>query len=190
MKLELFSVPFFIGNIDLKKIKLKAEMGKAFLSETPSSINKKNYIDPESEKYLMEVIAGLLKEKFSQFSITLLAMWRNEYLNNDFQEPHVHIGSKFSFIIYEKVSTAHTIFFNPAKYLITSTLVNEDCVLRKFIPSVRAGQIIVFPSYIEHMVNKNSDQVTMSGNIDFKFTDLASLGEKEKAAPLILKGTV
>jgi len=172
MKLELFSVPFFIGNIDLKKIKLEAEMGNAFTSQTPSSISETNIFDTGSETYLLEVIANLLGEKFSQFSIALLNIWRNKYLNNDFQEPHVHIGSKFSFIIYEKVSTPHTIFFNPAKYLITSTLNGQECVLQQFTPSVRKGQIIVFPSYIEHMVNRNSDQVTISGNLEFKFDEM------------------
>ena len=179
MNLDLFSVPFFIGNIDLKRIKLEVEMGTAFTSETPSSYCEKNLLDPESEKYLMKVLVDLLGEKFSHFSVVLMSIWRNEYLNNDFQEPHVHIGSKFSFIIYEKVSTPHTIFFNPAKYLITSTLNDQECVNRQFKPSVRAGQIIVFPSYIEHMVNRNSDQVTISGNIDFKFMDERPLREQK-----------
>jgi len=173
MNLDLFSVPFFIGNIDLKKIKLEVEMGKAFTSETPSSIGKKNILDLESEKYLMGVLVDLLDEKFSHFSIGLLSIWRNEYLNNDFQEPHVHTGSKFSFIIYEKVSTPHTIFYNPAKYLLNATLGSDQkWVLQQFRPQVRKGQIIVFPSYVEHMVNRNSDQVTISGNIDFKHIEL------------------
>ena len=88
-------------------------------------------------------------------------------LNNDFQEPHVHSTSQFSFIIYEEVDIPHTIFFNPAKYLIEAT--NCTFVPREFKPQVRKGQIIVFPSYLEHMVNKNSDQVTISGNINFEF---------------------
>ena len=62
MKLELFSVPVFIGNVDLKKIKLDAEMGEAFLSKTPSSFDNKNILNPESGKYLISVIAELLKE--------------------------------------------------------------------------------------------------------------------------------
>ncbi len=174
MNLDLFSVPFFIGNIDLKRIKLEVEMGKSFISETPSSFNQENLLDPESEKYLMKVIVDLLGEKFTHFQIGLLKIWRNEYLNNDFQEPHVHINSKFSFILYEKVVTPHTIFYNPAKYLLDATFGNERTtyIERQFIPSVRKGQLILFPSFIEHMVNKNSDQVTISGNIDFKHMEV------------------
>ena len=181
MNLDLFSVPFFIGNIDLKRIKLEVEMGTAFTSETPSSYCEKNLLDPESEKYLMKVLVDLLGEKFSHFSVVLMSIWRNEYLNNDFQEPHVHIGSKFSFIIYEKVVTPHTIFYNPAKYLLDATFGDEltRYHTRQFTPSVRKGQLILFPSYIEHMVNKNSDQVTISGNIDFKFMDGRPSAEKK-----------
>jgi hypothetical protein len=175
MKLELFSTPFFMGNIDLKKIKLDAKMGEAFVSKTPTSISKdpeKNILDPESGKYLISIIIDLLREKYQYFSIRLLDIWRNKYLNMDFQEPHIHLRSKFSFIIYEEVGEiTHTIFYNPAKYLLYATLGSDQkCMLQQFTPQVRKGQIIVFPSYVEHMVNRNSDQVTISGNLDIDFT--------------------
>jgi hypothetical protein len=94
-------------------------------------------------------------------------------LNNDFQEPHIHVGSQFSFIIYEEVVTPHTIFYNPAKYLIAAAFGHgQGCVLEQFSPQVKAGQIIIFPSFVEHMVNRNSDQVTISGNVNFKFTGM------------------
>ena len=67
MKLELFSTPFFIGNIDLKKIKLNAEIGEAFLSKTPSSIFEKNVLEPESGEYITSIITELLKEKYQNF---------------------------------------------------------------------------------------------------------------------------
>jgi len=170
MKLEIFSVSLFIGNIDLKKIKLTSEIGKAFLSETPSSFHTQNTLDPESDKYLMTVIAGLLKEKYQYFAINLKSIWKNRYVNNDFQEPHVHTNSRFSFIIYEEVNICHTIFYNPAKYLIDATTGTGDSIaMHHFKPQVRKGQIIVFPSYVEHMVNKNSDQATISGNLNFNF---------------------
>ena len=183
MKLEIFSVPLFIGNINLKKIKLTSEMGQAFLSGTPSSFYTKNTLDPESDKYLMRVIGELLKEKYQYFSINLQNIWRNRYINNDFQEPHIHANSRFSFIIYEEVKICHTIFYNPAKYLIQATTgIDDSVVMRHFKPQVRKGQIIVFPSYVEHMVNKNSDQATISGNLNFKFIEgsIKKKGEEKK----------
>ena len=179
MKIDIFPVSIFIGNLDLKKIKLTGKIGKAFLSETPSSFHAQNTLDPESGKYLMQVIADLLKEKFhNAFTVRLTDIWRNEYKNNDFQEPHVHTNAKFSFIIYEEVNKVHTVFFNPAKYLIEATL-GRDLVQFLYIPEMKKGQIIVFPSYVEHMVNKNSDQVTISGNINFEFNIAPSLVKKQ-----------
>jgi hypothetical protein len=35
-------------------------------------------------------------------------------------------------------------------------------------PELREGQIIVFPSFLEHMVLPNDDNVTISGNIRFE----------------------
>mgnify|MGYP003681137448 CR=1 FL=1 len=177
MILELFSAPFFIGNVDLKKIKLDAKIGKAWLSKTPSSMYEENILDPESGEYLIWIIAELLREKYQHFTVSLIGIWRNKYLNNDFQEPHIHLGSQFSFILYEEVDTPHTVFYNPAKYLVHATLGHsrDSGVLHHFQPDVKKGQIIVFPSYIEHMVAKNSDQVTISGNLEFKL--------KEETAP-------
>tara|TARA_R100001086_G_scaffold214449_1_gene130484 strand:+ start:656 stop:1171 length:516 start_codon:yes stop_codon:yes gene_type:complete len=168
MNLELFSVPVFIGNLDLKKIKLTLEMGQAFFSKTPSSYKTKNHFDPESAKYLTDTIAALLKEKYQSFNVRITHIWRNKYTNHHYQEPHIHAeaGVQFSFIIYEKVNKPHTVFYNPAKYLIDAA--DAHFVLREFTPEVRKGQIIVFPSYIEHMVDRNSDQVTISGNLNFK----------------------
>ena len=166
MKLELFSVPVFIGNVDLKKIKLTAEVGPAFYSKTPSSFNNENHLDPGSAKYITDTIAELLREKYHSFNLKLTKVWRNQYVKQDYQEPHIHADSQFSFIIYEKVNKPHTVFFNPAKYLIDAA--HADFVSRDFIPPVQKGQIIVFPSYVEHMVLKNSDQVTISGNLNFK----------------------
>ena len=35
----------------------------------------------------------------------------------------------------------------------------------KFIPKLEEGDVIMFPSYLEHWVKPNSDTVTVSGNI-------------------------
>ena len=37
-----------------------------------------------------------------------------------------------------------------------------------FKPKCKTGQIIVFPSFLQHMVLKSSKQKTISGNVVFK----------------------
>ena len=53
MIVNLFSVPIMIGNIDLKKVKLKNEgFSNKWLSQTKTSHGFKNVLEPNSEKYI------------------------------------------------------------------------------------------------------------------------------------------
>ena len=178
MQLNLFSVPIFIGNIDPTKLEFKNQKTKpTFDSGVHTSFASGNEnLEKESFKYLANTIIKLLEEKFkSPFRITLTNIWQNIYKKNDFQEKHIHIGSHFSFIIYDKIDVPKTLFFNPAYYLIESFYKESDGFKQgdicdtNFMPPCREGQIIVFPSFLEHMVRKTSNAVTISGNINFKF---------------------
>jgi hypothetical protein len=166
MKVDLFSVPIHIGKVDLKKIKLTSDIGKKWVSKTPSSFGEKNILDKNSEKYLVEYIGKLIKNfYYSKFQLGISDIWQNNYDNNDYQEPHVHAYSKLCFIIYKKVKEPRTIFFNPARNVI-DMLKADDIFPRKFIPNeLKTGSIIVFPGFLEHMVAPNSDQITISGNL-------------------------
>jgi|TARA_A100000172_G_scaffold68968_2_gene48871 hypothetical protein len=169
MRIDLFAVPIHVGKVDLNQIQLTSDMGKKWVSETPTSFEKKNFLDKESEKYLIKCIGKLIKDDYySKFQLGILDIWQNNYKNNDYQEPHVHANSKLCFIIYKKVTTPKTIFFNPAKNVI-DMLEADDLFPRTFLPNkLKTGSIIVFPGFLEHMVVPNSDQTTISGNLIFK----------------------
>tara|TARA_R100000426_G_C4760430_1_gene86944 strand:- start:13 stop:546 length:534 start_codon:yes stop_codon:yes gene_type:complete len=166
MKLDLFSVPLHIGKVDLKKIKLKSDMGQSWVSKTPTSFSRENFLDKESEEYLVKCIGELIKNYYySKFELRILEIWQNNYQNNDYQEPHVHANSKLCFIIYKKVQTPKTIFFNPARNLI-DLLNADDLFQRTFSPEkLKPGSMIIFPGFLEHMVAPNSNQATISGNL-------------------------
>jgi hypothetical protein len=94
-----------------------------------------------------------------------------KYINNDFQEKHIHTNSDFSFVIYKEVEESKTLFFSPNNYLINSFYENK--YLNKyfnttFIPKLKKDQIIIFPSYLEHMVKKCSNSITIAGNINIE----------------------
>ena len=169
MRIDLFAVPIHVGKVNLNQIQLTSDMGKKWVSETPTSFEKKNFLDKESEKYLIKCIGKLIKDDYySKFQLGILDIWQNNYKNNDYQEPHVHANSKLCFIIYKKVTTPKTIFFNPAKNVI-DMLEADDLFPRTFLPNkLKTGSIIVFPGFLEHMVVPNSDQTTISGNLIFK----------------------
>lgn len=169
MIIDLFSVPILIGNIDHKKIILQNKVfEKTWLSKTPSTFRQKGELNEKSKKYLMNTIVKILEKKIKfSFQIRLLNIWENKYGENDYQEPHIHTDSHFSFIIYQDVKEGKTVFTNPLKYLIQifkfHFMLDED-----FMPKCKSGQIIIFPSFLEHMVLKGSKGKTLSGNLNFE----------------------
>ena len=102
MKLNLFSVPIFIDNIDSSKIDIKNQnFEKTWNSETISSFNSTNLLDKESVNYLLGIISNSISKEFNEtLKIQLLNIWENRYTDNDFQEKHTHPQAPFSFIIF------------------------------------------------------------------------------------------
>tara|TARA_R100001015_G_C4599056_1_gene154127 strand:+ start:635 stop:1177 length:543 start_codon:yes stop_codon:yes gene_type:complete len=175
MKLDLFSIPIYVGNIDLDKIKLKKiKVKRQWLSGTESSHDCHNEITEECSRYILNTIVELLNYDIQvPYELALSSIWQNNYINNDYQERHAHPGSDFSFIIYKKVKQSHTVFFNPAMQLIESYYRKVHLVKTVLIDSLfkvecREGQIVVFPSFLEHMVLKNNNSITISGNVNIK----------------------
>ena len=171
MKINLLQVPIFIGNIDSSKIILKNhDTEKTWLSKTISSHNFKNKIREDSLEYLLKKIWNLIQSEFkTDFKIALHSIWENFYKEGDYQDTHIHPGSHFSFIIYKDVEESKTVFFNPHSDLIESFYVDfvEKMYLGdvSFKPQCRKNQIIVFPSFLHHLVQKHSNSVTIAGNI-------------------------
>jgi len=174
MIVNLFEIPIFIGNIDIKKIKLNNKnFEKTWISETPSTYNESLIstlnIENEVTEYLLKKIVEILEEKIKYtFELRLLNIWENYYKNGDYQEPHIHANSDFSFVIYKKVEEGKTVFLNPIRnYLMIYKNINH-MFQQTFMPKCKSGQIVIFPSFLEHMVLKSSNQITVSGNISFK----------------------
>ena len=170
MQINLFSIPIFINNIDSSKITLKySKLQKTWDSETESSHNTQNYLSEESKNYLLNIIARTIEDFIKiKFKITLSSIWENHYLENDFQENHIHPDSDFSFVIYKKIKESKTVFFSPSQNYIPLFYSNsflKNFFHTKFEPTLRQDQILIFPSFLEHMVKKISDSITISGNI-------------------------
>jgi hypothetical protein len=173
MQINLFSIPIFIDNIDASKINFNnLKYKESFLSEVKSSFGNENQINPDSFNYLFEIIArnihGFVKQGFK---LEIINIWQNFYNDNDFQEKHIHTGSDFSFIIYKKIKESRTVFVAP-HYYIAGSFYNKKFLEKYFEtyfePQCRENQIIIFPSFLEHMVRKTSDALTISGNMIIK----------------------
>ena len=174
MIVDLFKIPIFIGNINVKKIIFKNKnFNKTWISETPSSYNQSfenvSNMKNENIKYLLETIVKILEEKIQYpFELNLQNIWENNYVNNDYQEPHIHPKSDFSFIIYKDVQEGKTVFLNPIRNFLMIYSNISHMFKSEFMPKCKNGQIVIFPSFLEHMVLKSSKQKTISGNLGFK----------------------
>ena len=92
-------------------------------------------------------------------------------LENDFQENHIHVCSDFSFIIFKNIEESRTVFIAPNKYLIESFYNKkflESYFKKEFYLKLRKDQIVIFPSFLEHLVQKTKKSTTVSGNLLLK----------------------
>ena len=161
----IFAAPFFIEPINLDEINLMSEdFQPTFLSDCPTTLGHDKFTD---ESY--EYVKGLIAECVQQFipdDFVIGQVWRNKYEKHDWQDPHIHSGAQWSFIIVESVDHSRTVFMNPSRKLIMNQwAMYGTAISMDFIPNVPAGNIIIFPSRIEHFVTSGGEGTTISGNI-------------------------
>tara|TARA_R110000803_G_scaffold76390_1_gene140988 strand:+ start:32 stop:580 length:549 start_codon:yes stop_codon:yes gene_type:complete len=161
-----------IKNLDLSKLKISGEnFKKSFESQIQTTLNNETLLDINSMNYLnihlTDLLSHLLKPICLNFVFKLSNIWINKYDKEDYQGSHIH-PAHYSFIIYYKTDKSHTVFNSPVKNLIEST--NSKVFIPFYEPELKQGDIILFPSYLEHWVRPNSNNITISGNINI--TDL------------------
>ena len=113
-------------------------------------------------------------------------IWMNAYEKAHYQEGHTHLPGFFSGIHYVCFDPEHhngTTFINPQSniYSYLTNMMNSDCEgttidmdVNRHLDEmndvdVEEGDVIIFPSTLEHMVKKNmSDKlrITVSFNIN------------------------
>jgi len=169
MKINIFSIPLYATTIDVNEIRINhVDFVNTWLSKTESSHNFNNEVCPDSTKYLLKNVSDLISEDIGKpHRLHLKNIWENHYKENDYQDKHIHPMSHFSFIIYKKISESNTLFFHPAEKLLQSYYENMELpiFMENFKPDLKQGQLLVFPSFLEHMVLKHNHSETIAGNI-------------------------
>tara|TARA_R100000329_G_C7512262_1_gene180428 strand:+ start:42 stop:587 length:546 start_codon:yes stop_codon:yes gene_type:complete len=177
MRQDLFAIPIFTDVVDLSKIHLYEKKVKpSFRTGIHSSYNCKNTIKKESLSYLNKIVNFNLSELLSTYKkIEIKQIWRNIYTETDYQDPHIHSGSQWSFIIYEKVEKSNTVFLNANRHMIETTMQGYDVsqanyyvntyFMQDYKPNFVSGDIVIFPSFLEHFVLAGRKGSTISGNI-------------------------
>ena len=127
------------------------------------------------EKYLSKIFDKDVKMRIEQ-------MWFNYYSNGEYQEQHHHIDrgavmndkAHFSCIHYLKFNeNIHepAIFVDPLSLIRSHSIeIDSNNYNERYVPNVREGSLLMFPSYLEHYVRKNAPtpddpRVTIAFNI-------------------------
>jgi len=164
---NLFPNLVAIKNLNLFNFKVVGEkFKKTFESNIETTLNGSTLFDKNSINYLnlelTEILSNLLKPYCKNFVFNVNDIWINKYKDKDYQGSHVH-PSDFSFIIYYETNKSYTVFNSPVKKLLES--INSKIFNMDYEPNLKKGDIIVFPSYLEHWVKPNSNNITIAGNI-------------------------
>ena len=165
---DIFAVPIFELEVDLKFINIPGEYKPTWESRVNSTYGRKTKIPKETIKYLREKVISCLRQlKDPVDYIDIENIWKNEYNETDFQGYHIHSQTTWSFIINYSVEETKTQFFNPYFNDIqnqTPRRISEDMPII-YMPKLKRGQMILFPSWVAHQVIAGNKGITISGNV-------------------------
>jgi uncharacterized protein (TIGR02466 family) len=130
---------------------------------------------------LLKFIENDCKEKFN-CKASINQIWHNIYKKHSFQEVHSHSGqnSSFSFVYIAKLDStskqkqSRLFFINPRHDIFSlnsfdSYFSNSRNYMNNYVPDLKEGNIIIFPSHLSHGVTiheaDNLNRITISGNI-------------------------
>jgi hypothetical protein len=167
MRLDIFSIPIFVDKVDLDKIDITEDKFEEYwLSKTPTSMPCDVKISPSTFEYLSTIVARNIDELGPYANPRFGQIWRNKYSKTDYQDSHIHPRSQWSFIIYETVKESKTNFINPSRSLIINQLeFYPEHLPTEFTPTLGPGDMLIFPSFLEHFVLAGNEGTTISGNV-------------------------
>lgn len=115
---------------------------------------------------------GVNRDCLPNWNIDLI--WYNSYNKNTYQERHDHFPHHFSMIHYLEFDPKNhpgTKFFNPSllsTYFTPNQISNRMVQQEKEFDDIEEGDIIFFPSFVQHLVKPNTSRkrrITISLNL-------------------------
>ena len=174
---DIFSIPFFELKVDLAKVVVpEARFAPSWESmiQTTSRTQVENPVPRSTLEYLTEVVTPALDTLRDRYkAIMFESIWRNKYEEHTYQGYHLHPKTQWSFVIYETVQSAKTMFMNPSMKDIQNHSSSGarwngstyDCALTYEPDWLGPGDMVLFPSWLAHQVRPGNTGTTISGNI-------------------------
>ena len=168
---QIFGIPIFEDTVNLDIFKIPDEPAEdlqpTWDSQLQTTFNTKLELPQPVWEHLGEIIGNNLGPVgLMGLEPHIGHVWRNRYREHDYQDPHIHPHSQWSFIVYETVENSRTSFFNPSMGLIQNQLGNcSGAFPLDYKPQLKKGDIIIFPSFLMHSVNSGQVGTTISGNV-------------------------
>ena len=168
---QIFGIPIFEDTVNLDIFKIPDEPAEdlqpTWDSQLQTTFNTKLELPQPVWEHLGEIIGNNLGPVgLMGLEPHIGHVWRNRYREHDYQDPHIHPHSQWSFIVYETVENSRTSFFNPSMGLIQNQLGNcSGAFPLDYKPQLKKGDIIIFPSFLMHSVNSGQVGPTISGNV-------------------------
>jgi len=98
------------------------------------------------------------------------AIWMNVYETKNWQEKHIHSPGDWSGVYYVHFDPNEhnaTYFYHPLETILASNGIT-NCEVNTLIPNVTEGDLIIFPSWLEHAAPLNRSSKIRS-TISFNF---------------------
>ena len=162
--------------IKLKK-KIKSGGENWVSKDTYTTINKHNVLKDNKFKtintFVMNSIANYINELQINYSFSCISGWFNVYNKNNFQEYHNHVAHSLSAIYFLKSDqnkNAKLWFKRPFANRSNDIKSDKNKIFdERYFYKPIPGSIIVFPSYLEHCVEKenfNKTRITIAYNFN------------------------
>lgn len=171
MKKDIFAIPIFEDKIDFNKFQFPEEdLEPLWDSKTPTTFTKNVKLSDESFSHLAEIVTRNLSEHGLMGKNPRIShMWRNRYSETDYQDVHIHPHCQWSFIIYETMKS-QTSFLNPSIRDIQNQIGQGIGMFPlDYKPDLGPGDIIIFPSFLFHSVNRGAGGTSIAGNIYMEY---------------------
>jgi hypothetical protein len=172
MRKDLFAIPIFEDKVNLSLIKIsEEETQETWDSRIQTTFFKNHEISEDTWNHLIEVITKNINTISHPYKNPRIdKIWRNVYTEKDYQDPHIHPHCQWSFIIYETVPKSKTVLFNPSMKDIQNQIGQNVLEFPlDYKPNLEKGSILIFPSFLLHMVLHGNSGSTIAGNIKLEY---------------------